>query len=149
METKSARKILPSLLVFLGIGALGGGGALVVSPSGELMHMPLSMLAHSPFGSFLIPGIILFLLLGVWPCLVAYALLKKTPSLLAERMNCFRDMHWSWTYAVYCAFTLIFWIQIQQMFLQAAHWLHSFYLLLAVVLIFCALLPSVRRVYKK
>lgn len=149
LEIKFPRNLLSILLAFLGVGALGGGGVLIVSPGGELMHMPLSLLKHSPFDSFLIPGLILFSLLGLGSCLIAYALLKKTPSPFAERMNCFSDMHWSWTYCLYCAFVLIFWIQIQQMFLQAAHWLHSFYLFFAVLLIFCALLPQVRNAYKK
>ncbi len=149
MTTRSTRNLLPGLLAFLGLGALGGGGVLIVSPSGKLMGMPLSLLQHSPFRSFLIPGITLFLLLGVAPCLTAYALLKRPVSPLAEQLNFFGDMHWSWTFCLYCAFTLIFWLQIEMMFLQAVGWLHCFYILFAVVLIFCALLPPVRYLYKR
>ncbi len=149
MGLKTARNILPGLLFFLGLGALGGGGILIVSPSGKLMGMPLSILRFSPFDSFLIPGLILFSLLGIAPCLVGYGLLKKRDSLLAERFNMFSDMHWPWTYCLYCAFTLIFWLQIEMMFLQAVHWLHSFYMFFAVILIICALLPQVRNLYRK
>ena len=113
------------------------------------MGMPVSLLQHSPFTTFLIPGIILFLVLGVAPCLVAYALLKKPASPLAERLNLFGDMHWSWTFCLYCAFALILWLQIEMMFLQAVGWLHCFYMLLAVVLIGCALLPPVRHSFEK
>ncbi len=149
MALNTVRNVLVGLLYFLGLGALGGGGVLIVSPSGKLMGMPLSMLQHSPFSSFLLPGSILFLVLGLVPCLVGYALLKKPISPLAERFNIFSDMHWSWTYCLYCAFTLIFWLQIEMMFLQAVVWLHSFYMFFAVVLIIYSLLPRVRNSYRK
>ena len=147
--SKSTRNILIGLLVFLGSGAIGGGGVLIISPSGKLIGMPLSMLSHSPFTNFLIPGIILFFVLGLLPMLLIIALLKKPTSKMAERVNFFSDMHWAWTYTIYIAFILIFWIQIEMVLLSAVSWLHTFYMLLAVVIIFVALLPQVRNLYKK
>ena len=149
MKSKTIRNLLITLLAFLGIGAIGGGAVLVISPSGKLMGMPLSMLNPSPFYDFLIPGIILFLLLGITPILLIMALLKKPTSKLAERFNFFSDMHWVWTYTIYIAFILIFWIQIEMVLLSAVSWLHTFYMLLAVIIIFTALLPQVRNLYKK
>jgi len=35
------------------MGAIGGGAALIISPSGALMGMPLSVLENTPFNSFL------------------------------------------------------------------------------------------------
>lgn len=75
------------VLGFLAIGAIGGGGVLIISPSGELIGMPLSELKNSPFNSFLIPGIILFSVLGLIPLLLIIALLKKPESMLL-RQNC-------------------------------------------------------------
>ena len=69
------------------LGAIGGDGVLIISPGGKFM--PLSMLDYSPFKSFLIPGIILFLFLGIAPLLVSIALLKKPTSKLAKRINFF------------------------------------------------------------
>jgi len=117
LTTTSTRNILIGLLIFLGLGAIGGGGVLIVSPSGRLFGMPLSMLNKSPFADFLIPGIILFTVLGLVPCLVAYAMLKKPASRLAERFNFFWDMHWSRTGSIYVTFALIIWLQIEMMFL--------------------------------
>lgn len=149
MKTKSAKNILISLLAFLSLGAIGGGAILIISPSGKLIGMPLSMLNLSPFRSFLIPGIILFFVLGIIPMFLIMALTKKPISKLAERFNFFYDMHWTWTYTIYMAFVLIFWIQIEMILLSAVSWLHTFYMLLAVVIIFVALLPQVRKLYKK
>ncbi len=149
MTIKATRNILLFLLAFLGLGAIGGGGVLIISPTGALIGMPLSVLDQSPFHSFLIPGIILFTLLGLAPALLIFALLKKPESKLAENVNFFKDMHWSWAYTIYVAFALIIWIQLQMMFLHAVHWLHTFYMFFAVAIIFVALLPQVRNLYKK
>ncbi|TCD01538.1 hypothetical protein [Pedobacter psychroterrae] len=137
------------LLAFLGLGAIGGGGALIVSPTGKLIGLPLSLLDPSPFNSFLIPGLILFTVLGLAPCLLIIALLKKPESWFAEMLNCFSDMHWSWTYCVYIAFGLIIWIQVEMVFIQAVSWLHTFYIILALIMLFITLLPTVRQLYKK
>ncbi len=75
MPSKTARNIHLFLLSFLGLGAIGGGGALIISPSGELLGgLPLSILDRSPFHDFLVPGIILFVVLGLFSCLLVFAL---------------------------------------------------------------------------
>lgn len=146
---KIARNIFLLLLGFLGLGAIGGGGALIIAPGGELLEMPLAMLEKSPFHNFLIPGIILFSVLGLIPMMLIIALIKKPKSKLAEKINCFKDMHWAWTFSVYIGFILIIWIQIQIVFIQGVHWLHTFYIFLAIIIIFTALLPQVRTLYKR
>jgi len=143
------RNVLLVLLMFLGLGALAGGGMLIISPSGKLIGMPLEMLVKSPFKSFLLPGIILFTILGVAPCLLIFALMKKPVCTFAERINLFKDMHWAWTFSIYVAFGLIGWLQAEMMFIQAVHWLHAFYMLFALIIIFVTLLPGVRNLYKK
>jgi hypothetical protein len=55
------------LELVLGVGALGGGLVLIVAPRGEIMPLPLSALAGSPFDTYLVPGLILFGVLGLGP----------------------------------------------------------------------------------
>lgn len=149
MKINLTRNIFLILLGFLGLGAIGGGGALIISPGGELLEMPLSTLENSPFKSFLIPGIFLFTVLGLIPLLLIIALIKKPKSKLAEQINCFKDMHWAWTYSIYTGFILIIWIQLQIVFIHDIHWLHTFYIFWAILIIFTGLLPQVRNLYKK
>ena len=143
------RNLFLFVLGFLAAGALGGGLVLIISPDGQLLGLPLSEFNNLPFNSFLIPGIILFSVLGVIPSLLIIALLNKPGSKIAERINIFKDMHWSWTFSIYIAFTLIGWLQIQIVFLQSVHWLHTFYMFYAVAIIMIALLPQVRNLYQK
>lgn len=150
MKPITARNILITLLVFLGIGALGGGAFLIISPSGKLIGgLPLSILEHSPFSDFLFPGIILFLILGVAPCLISLALIKKPEFKFAKHFNFFKDMYWAWSFSIYIAFALIIWIQVETIFVNGVSWLQTFYMLYAIPIIFFALLPQVRDLYKK
>ena len=150
MATSTVRNIYLSLLAFLGLSAIGGGGALIISPTGKLLGgLPLSILERSPFNDFLVPGIILFVILGIIPSLLVLALLKKSTFVFAERFNFFKDMHWAWTFSIYVAFALIIWIQVETIYIQGVGWLQTFYILYAIPLILVALLPQVRNLYKK
>lgn len=144
------RNIFLFLFGFLALGAIGGGILLIVSPNGELTGISLSEFKNLSFDSFLIPGIILFILLGIFPLLLIMALLKKPESVFAEQFNIFKDMHWSWTFSIYIAFVLIGWIHIQIIFLQGnVHWLHTFYMIYAIIIIITGLMPRIRFLYKK
>jgi hypothetical protein len=68
--SRLARAVI-ALEVLLGIGALGGGSVLVIAPRGEIMPLPLSALAGSPFDTYLGPGLILFTVLGIGPLAAA------------------------------------------------------------------------------
>lgn len=149
MKISKALGFLIFLMAFLGIGAIGGGGVLIVSPDGELMGMPLSLLDQSPFSNFLIPGIVLFTSLGLAPILLIFALVNKPASPFAEMLNCYKDMHWAWTYSIYIVFVLIIWIQLEMIFIQTVSWMHTFYIIFALIMLFITLLPSIRRRYIK
>jgi hypothetical protein len=55
------------LEVFLCVGALGGGIALMAGPHGEIIPLPVRALAGSPFADYFAPGAILFAILGLGP----------------------------------------------------------------------------------
>ena len=59
------------LEIFLGIGALFGGIQFILAPDGHLLGVPLSMLAGTPFHSFLVPGLLLFTFVGLGPIVAA------------------------------------------------------------------------------
>ncbi len=148
MKSTMTRNVLIFLLAFLGLGAIFGGAVLIISPSGRLFGMPLSMLTNSPFNNFLLPGIILITVLGIVPAGLTVVLVKKPTNKFAELFNFYKDMYWGWTYSIYTAFALIIWIQSEMTFLHAVHWSHSLYMFLAVLILFVALLPRVRNQYK-
>ena len=93
--------------------------------------------------------IFLFFVIGVAPLVLILALIKKPISILAEYFNCFKDMHWSWSYTVYIGFALIIWIQVQEVLINDVHWLHSFYMLWALLILFATQLPQLKKSYIK
>lgn len=58
-------KAAAALEVFLSVGALAGGGALMLGPRGEIIPLPVSALRASPFDTYFVPGLILFGALGL------------------------------------------------------------------------------------
>jgi uncharacterized membrane protein len=60
-----------ALEAVLSIGALAGGVILVLAPRGEILPLPLSALAGSPFDTYFVPGLILFSVLGFGPLVAA------------------------------------------------------------------------------
>ncbi|MFZ5440289.1 MAG: hypothetical protein ACOZQL_09790 [Myxococcota bacterium] len=70
---RNLMRVLLGLEVFVGVGGLYGGFALLSDPRGSPLGMPVSMLEHSPFSNYLIPGIVLFAVNGVFPLVAVFA----------------------------------------------------------------------------
>jgi len=69
--------ILGIIQIFVATGALPAGYAMMADPSGEGLGMTTEMLTHSPFGSFLIPGIFLFTVNGLLQLIAGILTLKR------------------------------------------------------------------------
>jgi hypothetical protein len=141
-------KLLIFLQLFLGIGAAGGGIVFVISPTGAIFHMPISLLKHSPFNSFLIPGIILLVILGIFPLLVSFGLITGRDWKILNKFNIFTDKHWSWGYSLYLGFALIIWISVQVFLINAVTVIHIVYIALGLAIQVTTLLPSVQAYYQ-
>jgi hypothetical protein len=109
------RYILFILMAFLSLNGLGGGLVFIIEPDGSMMGMTTEWLARTPFSNFLIPGICLFLLNGVFPLVALLGLIGRKESKLFDKLNIFNDKHWGWTFSVYSGIITISWIIIQQL----------------------------------
>ncbi|AGA68233.1 hypothetical protein Desdi_0706 [Desulfitobacterium dichloroeliminans LMG P-21439] len=140
-------KFLILLHLILGMGAVFGGFVLILDPSGGIIKMPISILEHSPFDNFLIPGMILFIILGVFPLIISFALVKRWDWNLANRLNIFTKMHWSWAYSLYIGFALIVWITVELFFIKGIALVHVGYIFLGLMIQGVTMLPSVQKHY--
>lgn len=148
------RKSFPCYLLivlhfFLGIGALFGGGSLILSPDGSLLHIPIKLLQYTPFHNFFIPGLILFCGLGALPLFTAICLITDKPLKEAERLCIDQSELWSWNFSLYIGFILIIWITVEIYMIQAIVFIHVFYIFLGLSIQAVTLLPSVRMHYSK
>ena len=110
------------LLLFNAISALFGGWSLMSDPSGESLEIPLRFLEHSPFENFLVPGIILFILNGLFSLLFAVMALLKI-------------MNYSWL-VIFQGFILVGWLIIQIIMIRDFYGpLHVLYFSVGILLI--------------
>ncbi len=138
--------LLILLLAVQSLGGVFGGISLIASPSGATMQMPLSMLAGSPFSDFLIPGLILLLILGVFPGILVYALIRRPGWRWFGIFNIYRGIHWSWTYSLYLGIMLVIWILVEIVWIEY-DLLQTIYGLIGVAIIILTLLPANMRYF--
>jgi hypothetical protein len=123
---------LIALLLFQGLSGIVGGIFLIVDPSGSSINIPLEWLEGSPFSNYLIPGIILFSILGVVPLIAVYMLRKKMPR--------------SRQYAMFVGAALVIWILVEILIIgyQADPPLQAIYGPVGLFIFLLALMPSVK-----
>lgn len=138
-QTKSrpvSISILFVLIAFQGLSGMLGGAFLALDPTGESLHMPISMLDGSPFSDFFIPGLILLVILGIFPILILYGLWKK------DRR--------AWFGSLIVGFALIIWISVEILMIgyHTQPPLQLIYGLVGFLIVDVALLPSVKKYFR-
>jgi hypothetical protein len=76
MLCRSARWLLPAIELIVGCSAVAGGVALVKGG----IRMPIQWLSRTPFDSYIMPGLILFFIVGGSHLAAAYAILARCQS---------------------------------------------------------------------
>lgn len=120
-----------------------GGIMLLGDTSGSLLQTNPLLLKNSPFSSFLIPGTVLFLLLGVFPGIAFYGMVRKPNWKWAQALSVYKNMHWGWTFTLYTGLMLIIWIDVQIAMIGGGDILQTIYALVGVLITILALVPSV------
>jgi hypothetical protein len=118
---KIVRVVTLVAVAFLAISAIWGAALLIGDPMGRPMDIPVSVLQHSPFHSFLIPGILLLVSSGLLGIAVFVVALVQA-----------RAYGW-WVGFQGCV--LFGWITIEVIMLRTVVWLHYVYWGLALILI--------------
>jgi hypothetical protein len=116
---KSLFNGLGILQAFIGVGAVAGGLALVLDPSGATLGVPPELLEETPFATYLVPGIVLVAVNGLG-------------SLAGAAMSFTRYRNAGEIAMALGAF-LIAWILVQVYWMAGFHWLHWLYLSLGMV----------------
>lgn len=135
VKTKGAKGVSRGLIILhllVGIGALAGGLAAITNPRAPMGISAPEALKNSPFNDFLIPGIILFSVIGLGNLFSALSLVLKIR---------FKE-YISGTFA--CA--LIIWIIVQCIMLRSIVFLHVLFFMIGIVqgILVCILLLQER-----
>ena len=115
---KLVYRLLFILHVFVGIGAMAGGLAAIINPYKPL-GMPVESLKNSPFSNYLIPGIILFAIIGLGNVFSALMLHFKS------RFQGYISSVFSWA--------LVIWIVVQCIMLNGVVFLHVLFFCIGLI----------------
>lgn len=119
------KSVLQFLLIFTGLTAIYGGGALLYTPDGSSLGMSLDLLSYAPFTDFFLPGLFLFTILGLGSLVIALTgMLKKWYYGRAARLQ---------------GVFLLLWLVIQILCIRTFSWLQ---VLMALIGILLLLLPG-------
>lgn len=124
--------VLLSALSIQGLSGLVGGLGLVLDPTGASIGLPVEWLAGSPFTDFLVPGLVLFTVLGIAPLAAAHGAWKRRT--------------WSWAACLAVGVALLVWLAVEVAVIgyQSQPPLQLVYGLVGGAIVVTALLPSVR-----
>lgn len=136
--------LLFDLLIFLGVGGFAGGAALLLGPDGHIMGFSPDLLKTTPFNNYFIPGLLLFIFVGIYPFFTAYCLYNRPDWHLPAQLNPFKKMHWVWTACLLAGAAVSVWIIVQMAFLGYISKLQPLYFFFGLVIIMITLLTNVR-----
>lgn len=132
---KKGYAVLFVLHAVVGLGAMAGGLAAITNPQAPL-GAPLELLKHSPFRDYLIPGILLFAVIGVGNLLSGAVMLFH------------RNWRWQGYLSSVFSWALVIWIVVQCIMLRTVAFLHVlFFCIGAAEAALSMLLLSERRLF--
>jgi hypothetical protein len=137
--------VLVSVLLFQAISATPPGLLLVLDPTGGLLRMPRENLVGTPFHDFRIPGLILFIVLGLGAFFMAGSLVLGPEWRWTRRLDAVTGHHWAWAGTIVFGLALMIWISVQVAMIGLGHWLQPLYFGVGLTIFLLSLLPAVRR----
>ncbi len=118
--------ILGLLQVFVAIGALPAGYAMITDPTGISLGMTTNMLAGSHFQNFLVPGIFLFTVNGL------FHLLAGILSIMKKKFT--------WLFGIALGFALMVWITVQVLSVNMSSFLQPLFFIIGIIEIILGLM---------
>ncbi len=133
------------LLILAFGGGLAGGIMMLLDPSGELLGVA-EVLPLLPVPNFILPGLFLLVVMGLFPLLLAIALVTRPNWSWADSLLQWSNHYWAWTATLILVAILALWLLYEV-------WLIGFFpityvtAVIGLLILLFALIPGVRRYY--
>ncbi len=129
---KTLQIITIVLLFFNFLTGISGGLRLIIDPSGKMIQLSSSLLTNSPFQNYLIPGIALFVFVGLISLFTAILATKRTKY---------------YQYLIILeGIALLIWISVEMIITHTFHpVLHLTYIIISTILIIFGLMFQKKR----
>jgi len=136
--------ILAFWLLFLALGGLYGGIAMLLDPSGAALGMS-EVLDDLPVSNYILPGLFLLFGMGLAPLFLTYALLALPKWPWLERRLPKKGYHWAWPGILVLCWVLFMWLIVEGLLIGFDWPIQYVTLVNGFLIMLFALLTSVRR----
>ena len=136
--------VLCLLILSLG-GGFAGGIMMLMDPSGEMLGVA-ETLPLLPAPNFILPGIFLLLVMGLFPLVLAITLVARPDWSWVDSLFQWSNHYWAWTGTLILVAILALWL-IYEVWLIGLFPITNITAVLGLLILLFALLPAVRRYY--
>ena len=134
------------VLLLLSMGGLSGGIPMLADPANGGYLQFGEMLPILPVSNFILPGLFLLIIMGIFPLFLAYALIARPTWRWLEPLFQGSKHHWAWTGTLTLVVIIAVWLAYEA-------WLIGWFpittitLVLGLLILLFAMLPGVRKFY--
>ena len=134
------------VLIFLAMGGISGGIPMLADPANGGYLQFGEMLPDLPVSNFILPGLFLLIVMGIFPLLLAYALIARPAWRWVDRLFQWSKYHWAWTGTLILVGIITIWLVYEGWLIG---WFPITYIsaILGLLILFFAMLPSMRKFY--
>ena len=118
------------LLLFLAVGGLYGGIAMLADPHGDLIGLD-HILPKLPVSNFTLPGLFLLVVMGITPLVLIFGLLRHS--------------RWAWTGTLVLGITLAVWLTFQAILIGFGEPIQQITAIDGALILLLTLAPGIRR----
>ena len=134
------------VLIFLAMGGFSGGIPMLSDPANGGYLQFGEMLPELPVSNFILPGLFLLVVMGIFPLLLAYALIAHPAWSWMDRLFQWSKHYWAWTGTLILVGIIAIWLVYEG-------WLIGWFpitvitAVLGLLLLLFSMLPSMRKFY--
>jgi len=143
--------LLWPLIILLLVLSLGGGFyggiTMLIDPSGNLLQVA-DVLPLIPVPNFILPGIFLILVMGVFPLFLAFGLITRPNWPRIDSLFNWSKHHWAWTGTLGLVAILAIWLAYEGLLIGAFP-ITYITAIIGFLILLIALMPGVRKYYAK
>jgi hypothetical protein len=132
-------------LLFLSLGGFSGAIPMLIDPTGSLLGVA-ETLPFLPVPNFILPGIFLLVVMGLFPLLLSFALIARPNWRRVDSLLQWSNHYWAWTATLILVAIIALWLIYEGLLIGFFPITYMTAVLGLLILLF-ALMPSVRRFY--
>lgn len=134
------------VLLFLALGGFSGGIPMLTDPANGGYLQFAELLPQLPISNFVLPGLFLFIVMGLFPLLLTYALIARPAWNGVNRFFQWSRHYWAWTVTLILVLIIAIWLAVEGWLLGWWPITYATAVIGFLILLF-AMMPSVRKFY--